>query len=68
MTELDGTFKVSLNRYLHVNTDLQFIDHTTDEPLSYSLIDSRRVKSGEIHYIDHPAFGVIFKITPLEPM
>ncbi|MCC5866932.1 MAG: hypothetical protein JJU27_00360 [Gammaproteobacteria bacterium] len=31
----------------------------------YRLQESRRMRSQETHYFDHPAFGVIAKVTPL---
>ncbi|WP_426417851.1 CsiV family protein [Aestuariirhabdus sp. LZHN29] len=43
-----------------------------DSPISYEplrrfdLIESRRMRSGELHYIDSPVLGVLVKITPYE--
>lgn len=34
--------------------------------ITYRLINSRRMRSNEIHYIDHPALGVIAHITPVK--
>ena len=34
--------------------------------LTYRLTNSRRMRSNEIHYIDHPALGVIAHITPVK--
>ena len=31
--------------------------------LVYELTDQREVRSGEFHYIDHPAFGYVVSIT-----
>ncbi|WJW76760.1 CsiV family protein [Thiohalobacter sp. IOR34] len=28
---------------------------------------SRRMRSGELHYLDHPRFGVLVRVTPYEP-
>ena len=45
-------------------------DTQVDAPLptflSYRLTSSRRMRSNEIHYIDHPALGVIAHITPVK--
>ena len=30
----------------------------------YAINTDRRARSGELHYIDHPAFGVIVLVTP----
>ncbi len=102
--ELEGTVKISVERYLHIDTDLwlhrflpNFGQQSTfqvpelpsragsdltsadsyspfsfivNEPYSVSrtvtLRQSRRMRSGEIHYLDHPLFGVIVLVTPLE--
>lgn len=31
-----------------------------------ALQQNRRMRSGEVHYLDNPAFGVIAKVTPIE--
>lgn len=123
--ELEGYVKLSLSRYLHINTNLWLSSFVSNEgqevgnwtklpaqPLTqrrspepeatndgYSLalntfevqgfnpakpymsqeepsrfhiqsidnlLQKRRMRSGELHYIDHPAFGVLLKITPIE--
>lgn len=33
---------------------------------SYRLTETRRMRSTEVHYLDHPAFGVLAVITPYE--
>jgi hypothetical protein len=33
----------------------------------FRLTESRRMRSGELHYLDHPAFGILATITPYEP-
>jgi len=33
----------------------------------YHLQQSRRMRSGELHYIDHPVLGLIIRVTPYEP-
>jgi len=34
--------------------------------MSYPLRQSRRMRSGELHYIDHPLIGVLIRVTPYE--
>ena len=36
-------------------------------PAGFRLETSRRMRSGEIHYIDHPRFGVLVFVNPWEP-
>ena len=34
----------------------------------YQINHSRKVRSKELHYVDHPKFGVIFQISPIKNM
>lgn len=90
--ELEGWVKFSLERYLHIETNLWLsksnsnIPHI-DQKSSYGdivdssesssmlgsvgnqtvvLRQSRRMKSNEAHYLDHPLMGVLTIITPLD--
>jgi hypothetical protein len=33
---------------------------------AYRLSERRRIRSGELHYFDHPRFGVIARVTPYQ--
>lgn len=35
--------------------------------LSYGFQQQRRMRSGELHYLDHPVIGLLVKVTPHEP-
>jgi len=81
---LEGTIRVSVNRYLHVELDL--LNRIKQAPLyssyeqsygdslaqqsqaynRYRMQAHRRMRSGELHYIDHPLMGALIKITPFE--
>lgn len=58
---LDGTIAVRRNRYLHADVDLLYKKEVTAR-----LTHSRRLRSNEVHYIDHPLFGVILSVSPIE--
>jgi len=74
-----GTVRVHLSRFLHITLDLTYRAAPTDasafvasETLGeltlaprYRLTATRSARSGELHYFDHPAFGVLVRITPL---
>jgi hypothetical protein len=72
--QLDGEFKVFLQYiggvpYLHIDNDLRFKRPTQynqyGEPTAFDNIEMkqlRRVISQQIHYFDHPLFGVIVQI------
>lgn len=116
--ELEGTISISVERYLHINTNLWFSTFTGnvggDEtpwpvlptiPVSLAetqtpdlfaapsfnynfslgrefqaltgnqylvertvtLRQHRRMRSNELHYVDHPLLGLLIKISPYEP-
>ncbi len=98
----DGTLRLILSRYLHLESDLIWRDPieavntpaetpaaensnlsdnaiagtsmAADAPVEsapletgyqvYRLQQSRRMRSKEIHYIDHPRFGLVVLVTP----
>lgn len=64
-----GNVKLIMSRYLHFNVDLQYIrpqqTETGDIKLNtFPVVNERRMRSKEIHYIDHPLVGVIVLATP----
>ena len=67
-----GTVKVSVGRYLHVELDLLYRLSGADvaaapegTPTWFRLRAERRMRSRELHYIDHPLFGALVRIAPL---
>lgn len=55
---LSGRVSVSRGRYLHLTLDLLY--EPPNEPgQRYVLRQTRRMRSNERHYIDHPKFGVV---------
>ncbi len=71
---LDGTIKVSVQRYLHVEVDFLIRELRTIASAesgffgsifnSYRFADHRRMRSKKLHYIDHPKMGILMLITP----
>ena len=74
-TVVRGIVNVSLARYLHLEIDLLYDRSRTDAvtaldeavPTRFRLRSKRRMRSKELHYVDHPLFGVLVLITPVEP-
>lgn len=73
--ELDGLVKVYMSRYLHADVHLVFKDEQWGGGLFggerggaryYRIDEQRRVKSQEVHYYDHPRFGVLLRVSALE--
>lgn len=65
--ELEGTIRFFMSRHLHLDVDLLFRDVTAESGnIVYRLSEQRKLKSQETHYFDHPRFGVLVRIMPLE--
>jgi hypothetical protein len=78
--ELEGMIKVTLSRYLHVDTDIVFRPRIAEEPQNFFTMDvtqdtlqpvvyrlkqtRRRIRSRELHYLDNPVLGMLVLITP----
>jgi hypothetical protein len=73
-----GTVRVHLARFLHITLDLTYqangaaaaatgVDGLDEIALApqYRLTATRSARSNELHYFDHPAFGVLVRITPV---
>lgn len=65
--QLDGLFKLHLDHYLFVNTDFNLRQLVGDKLQSTNIKQSRRVISGEIHYLDHPKLGIVLQIRRYQP-
>lgn len=63
-TEVNGTLKVRLGRFLHLETHLVYTD--AERQTSFNLYQSRRMRSRELHYVDNPRFGLLARIIPVE--
>ena len=70
-SSVHGTVTVSLARYLQVDVDLLYNRPASGEaaeqgsaPTRFRIVSERRMRSGELHYIDHPLFGVLVLIAP----
>ncbi len=60
-TGISGRIALSRGRFLHLTLDLVY---HSPEGQRMTLRQTRRMRSNERHYIDHPAMGVIAVITP----
>src|SRR5690606_8502902 len=63
--ELQGTLLLSESRFLHLEPNL-WLALTDGEGERYfaSLNGTRRLRAGELHYLDNPRIGVLVKISP----
>jgi hypothetical protein len=79
--KLEGFVDVTVGRYLHFAPTLWYhADNLGMSPIALPTLDalplpdtsgymelrqSRRLRSGDLHYLDHPKFGVIVRIDPV---
>jgi len=61
-----GTAKVSVKRYLHIDLDLLLETTNGPAPGRFRMQAHRRMRSGVLHYIDHPIMGALVRITPVK--
>ena len=63
--DLNGWIKIQRGHLLHVIADLEF---SPAQPggLIYRLKEKRRVLLNDVHYLDHPLFGAVVKVSPVE--
>jgi hypothetical protein len=59
---ISGRVALSRGHYLHLNLDLVYQSPSSGQ--HYVMRQSRRMRSNEKHYFDHPYFGVIAIVTP----
>ena len=75
--KLTGKFKLVLARYLHIYNELEYqreliaATENTEKKTEindeiYPLKSHRRMRSKELHYIDHPLVGMLIQINPVE--
>jgi hypothetical protein len=71
---IEGSVTLVRERYLHLDVDLLLMRASGVAPLQYAdasssapafrLREKRRMRSRELHYFDHPRFGMIAMVTP----
>jgi hypothetical protein len=68
--ELDGTIRFFMSRHLHLDVNLLFRESVAAGEqrgtVVYHLSEQRKLKSQETHYFDHPKFGVLVRVMPLD--
>jgi len=62
--KLFGGIKVWVGRFLHLDTLLSYTPKDAD--FSFAFESERRMRSRQLHYIDHPRVGIITKIFPVD--
>ena len=76
-SNVTGSIKLILGRYLHIHTDLLYQrlrkNYELNTPSTYHNIfdefeirSQRRMRSKELHYLDHPLLGTLILVMPIE--
>ena len=76
-SNIQGTLKLILGRYLHIHTDLLYQrpkkNYNPSSPIlqgnmfdEFEIKAQRRMRSNELHYIDHPLLGTLIIVTPIK--
>ncbi len=67
--ELDGYVNFSIAKFIESEVDLALqyvVDGSPEGPITPRLIETRRARSGVLHYLDHPMFGVLLTYSRTE--
>jgi Peptidoglycan-binding protein, CsiV len=74
--ELEGTIRFYQSRFLHVDIELLLREGRMREasaaqsadapPNVYRISEHRRIRSGKINYFDHPKFGALVWVAPVD--
>ncbi len=75
-SDLIGTMRFYQGRYLHIELELLFRDRSVAMvsstegvvalPQVYRISEQRRIRSLEVNYFDHPKFGALVQVTPIQ--
>lgn len=79
-SDVFGTIRIYENRLLFVEAQVSYKEPQTGSagrypatqaeaghrPLTYKIDEKRRVKLNELHYLDHPFFGVLIRVSRWE--
>lgn len=68
--DLEGIVRLSGGKYLHIDTDMVLQKHLPNDGglqdglKTFRMKDSSRIRFNELHYVDHPLYGMIVTVTP----
>jgi hypothetical protein len=76
--KIDGTITINKDRYFNIKTNLILTEPTDylnsigpghyaqdNESQNFQMLQTRRMRSNELNYLDYPLFGMLIKIIPL---
>ncbi len=62
---INGFFRLQRGNLIQMIVDIEYSPDTYGDGLIYRLHEKRRFKLNEIHYLDHPKFGILARVSPL---
>lgn len=64
--EILGSVRLRVTRFLHLDVDMAYFPPAADPDAAAThvrLQESRKIKFNEVHYFDHPLFGVMVQVS-----
>jgi len=62
--KLNGYLQIEQGQGLQLAIDLELTANSSNGSIIYRLNEKRLIKLNDVHYLDHPKFGVIAKVSP----
>ena len=63
---LSGSIALEMGRFLHVDADLRYVSSESGAPRIYPMRERRRVRRGELHYLDSPRLGLLARVVRVD--
>lgn len=63
---LDGSIRIRSRQLLYIDVNMRYLIQNINGELNYAyLVETRNVKLNELHYFDHPLYGIIVYVARL---
>ena len=62
---INGFFRIQRGNLVHMIADIEYSPGSYAGSVIYRLNEKRRFKLNETHYLDHPKFGILARISPV---
>jgi len=62
---INGFFRLQRGNLIQMIADIEYSPDPYVGAVIYRLNEKRRFKLNETHYLDHPKFGILVRVSPL---
>ncbi|KAF3982035.1 MAG: hypothetical protein HFP81_01600 [Methylococcales symbiont of Hymedesmia sp. n. MRB-2018] len=62
---IDGFFRLQRGNLINMIVDIEYSPDRYQDGVVYRLNEKRRFKLNETHYLDHPKFGILARVSPI---